>query len=93
MVPSAYSPVAAYVTFNTVLTSPSGQPTVWWQNNKCRRISGGADSWTGGQRGVQALELKCEGAVEREQRGGVIKGGRVEGEEEQAESRKRCSEA
>ena len=72
-----------------MLTSPSGQPTVWRQNNKRRGISGGVDSWTGGQKEVQAYELKGEEKVERGQRGEMLKGGRVEGEEEQAESRER----
>lgn len=34
LVLSAYSPVAAYISDNTVLTSSSGQQTVWCQGKK-----------------------------------------------------------
>lgn len=76
---SAYSPVAAYVSFNTVLTSPSGQATVWWQDNKCR-VSRGVDSGTG-LKAVQAHELKLRG------RGGNRAESRDEREEEWREGR------
>ena len=49
--------------FNTVLTSPSGRPMVWWQNKTkktkqkkkdAEEMSEGVDSWTGGEREVGA---------------------------------------
>lgn len=58
--------------FNTVLTSPSGQPMVWWQNKRkkerkkkkkdAEENSEGVDSWTGGEREV-GDEMKREGEV------------------------------